>query len=93
MSEDTDAFVINPNRRTFSSLILKADLASQRRPDCPYKALSFQTLRHPQFLSNFQSPKLNLSVSGKKNVFLFGVMTKTPVLSEKKRTFKVVNTH
>ena len=83
MSEDTDAFVINPNRRTFSSLILKADLASQRRPDCPYKALSFQTLRHPQFLSNVQSSKFKFSVSGKKNVCLFDAMTKTSLLSDK----------
>ena len=35
----------------------------------------------------------NFLFQGRKNVRLFGVMTKTPVLSEKKRTFKVVNTH
>ena len=64
-------------------VIFKAALASQRRPSCPYKPLSFQTLRHPQFLSNFQSPKFKFSVSGKKNVRLFGVMTKTSVLSDK----------
>ena len=60
-----------------------ATLASQRQPFCPYKPLCFQTLRHPQFLSNFQSPKFKFSVSGKKNVCLFGGMTKTSVLSEK----------
>ena len=64
-------------------MIFKAALVSQRRPSCPYKALSFQTLRHPQFLSNFQSPKFKFSVSGKKNVCLFDVMTKTLVPSEK----------
>ena len=47
----------------------------------PYKPLSIQTLRHLQFLSNFQSPKC--SVSGKKNVRLFVVMTKTSVTSDK----------
>ena len=52
-------------------------------PFCPYKPLSFQTLRHPQVLSNFQSPKFKFSVWGKKNVRLFEVMTKTSVLSEK----------
>ena len=52
-------------------------------PSCPYKPLSFQTLRYPQFLSNFQSPKFKFSVSGKKNVRLFGVMTKTSVPSDK----------
>ena len=46
-------------------------------PSCPYKPLSLQTLRYPQFLSNFQSPKFKFSVSRKKNVRLFGVMTKT----------------
>ena len=45
-------------------------------------ALSFQTLRQPYFLSNFQSPKFKFSVSGKKIVCLFDVMTKT-YLSEK----------
>ena len=35
---------------------LRLPIASQRRPSCPYKALSFKTWRHPQFLSNFQSP-------------------------------------
>ena len=33
-------------------------------------ALSFQTLRQPYFLSNFQSPKFKFSVLGKKNVGL-----------------------
>ena len=64
-------------------MIFKAALASQRWPSCPYKPLSFQTLRHPQFLSNFQSPKFKFSVSGKKNVRLFDAMKKTSVLSEK----------
>ena len=45
--------------------------------------LSFQTLRHPQFLSNFQSPKFKFSSSGKENVRLFGDMTKTSVSSVK----------
>ena len=64
-------------------MIFKAALASQRRPSWPYKAPSFQTLRHPQFLSNFQSPKFKFSISGKKNVLLFDVKTQTAVLSEK----------
>ena len=64
-------------------VIFKAAIASQRQPSCPYKALSFQTLRHPQFLSNFQSPQFKFSVSGKINVRLFVVTTKTSVLSEK----------
>ena len=41
------------------------------------QAKNFQNLSHSQFLSNFQSPKFKFSVSGKKNVRLFGVMTKT----------------
>ena len=57
-------------------MIFKAALASQRWPSCPYKPLSIQTLRHLQFLSNVQSSKFKLSVSGKKNVRLFGVITK-----------------
>ena len=57
-----------------------AALANQMQPSCPYKPLSFQTSRHTQFLSNFQSPKFKFSVSGKKNV---GVMTKTSVSSDK----------
>jgi hypothetical protein len=64
-------------------MIFKATLTSQRWPSCPHKPLSFQTLRRPQFLSNFQSPKFKFSVSGKKNVRLFGVMTKTSVSSDK----------
>ena len=36
-------------------MTFKAALASQWRSSCPYMALSFQTLRQPQFLSNFQS--------------------------------------
>ena len=63
-------------------MIFKAALASQRQPSCPYKALSFQMLRLPQ-LNNFQSPKFKFLVSGKKNVRLFGVMTKTSVSSDK----------
>ena len=77
MSESTDVFVITPNRQTFSSLklkiwnlvIFKAALASQRQPSCPYKTLSFQTLRHPQLISNFQSPKFKFSFSGKRKFF------------------------
>ena len=46
------------------------------RPFCTSKLLSFQTLKYPKFLNNFQSPKFKLSVSGKKNVRLFGVITK-----------------
>jgi hypothetical protein len=91
LSEDTDAFVITSNRQTFffpetenlNFGDLNAALASQSRTACPYKALSFQFLRHPQYLSNFQLPKFKFSVSGKKNVRLFEVMTKTSVLSEK----------
>ena len=67
-------------------MIFKAALASQRWPSCPYKALSFQTLRHHQFLSNFQSPKFKLSDSGKKNVRLFDKNIST---FWKKHTFNV----
>ena len=89
LSESTDVIVIDYH---FSSLkvkflifvIFKAALASQRWPSCPYKPLSFQDLRHPQFLSNFQCPKFKFSVSGKKNVRLFGIMTKTSVVSSDK---------
>ena len=49
---------------------------------CPYKRLSIQILKYLNFLSNFQSPKFKVSVSGKKNVSLFGVMTKTSVPSD-----------
>ena len=62
---------------------ISGDQQGERQPSCPYKALSFQTLRHPQFLSNFKSPKFKFSVSGRKNVRLFDVMTKKSVLSEK----------
>ena len=65
-------------------MIFKAVLvASQMWPPCPYKPLSFQTLRYPQFLSNFHWPKFKFSVSGDKHVRLFDVMTKTSVLSNK----------
>ena len=50
---------------------------------CPYKPLIVQTLRHPQYLSNFQPPKFKFSSSGQWKVRLFGDMTKTSVLSEK----------
>ena len=61
----------------------KAVLANQLWPSCPYKPLNCQIWRHPQFLSKFQSPKFKLSVSGKKNVCLFGFMTKTSESSDK----------
>ena len=71
LSEDTDAFVITPNRQTFFFpetenlnfvifVIFKAALASSRWLSCPYKALSFHTLRRPQFPNNFQSPKFKV---------------------------------
>jgi hypothetical protein len=60
-------------------VIFEAALAGKMPPSCPYKPLSFQT----QFLSNFQSQKFKFSVSGKKNVRLLGVMTKTSVSSDK----------
>ena len=67
LSESTDMFVITPNRQTFFFpeteiwilVIFKAALTSQRWPSCPSKPLSFQNLRHPQFLSNFPSPKFD----------------------------------
>ena len=37
----------------------------------------------------YKSPKFKFSVSGKKNVRLFGVMTKTSVLSEKNVPLKI----
>ena len=64
-------------------VIFKAVLASQMWPSCPYKPLNFQTLRYSQFLGNFQSPKFKFSVSVKKNVRLFEVMTKTSASSDK----------
>ena len=83
-SEDTDVFVITSNRRTFffpeTEYLNFGALDSQRRPSCPYKTLCFQTLRHPWFLSNFQSPKFKFSVSGKKNVRLFVFSEKKPYL-------------
>ena len=79
----TDEHFTFLNLKIWILVIFKAALASQRRLSCPYKPLSFQTLRHPQFLSNFQSPKFKFSVSGKKNVRLFEVMTKTSVSSDK----------
>ena len=90
MSEDTDAFVIILNRQTFFFPENLNALAGQRQPFCLYKALSFQNLRHPKFLSNFQSPKFKFSVSGMKNVRLFDVMTKTSVLSEKNVPFLII---
>ena len=91
LSEDTDTFVITSNRRKNFPLklkiwilvIFKAALASQRQPSCPYKALSFQTLRHPQFLSNFHSLKFKFSVSGKENVRLLEVIRELSVSSVK----------
>ena len=73
-SEDTDVFVITPNRKTFffpetknlNFADFKASTASQGQSSCLKKPLSFQTLRHPQYLSNSQSPKFKFSVSGKK---------------------------
>ena len=64
-------------------VISKAAQACQMWPSCSYKPLSFQTLRHSQFLSNFQSPKFKFSFSGKKNVCLFEVLTKTSLSSDK----------
>ena len=64
-------------------MVFKVALVSQRRPSCPYKPLSFQTLRHSQFLSNFQSPKFKFSVSGKENVRLFEVIREVSVSSDK----------
>ena len=61
------------NLKIWILVISKAALASQMLSFSSYKSLSFQTLKHSQFLSNFQSPKLKFSVSGKKNVRLFGV--------------------
>ena len=43
-----------------------------------YKPLSFQTLRNPQFLSDFLSPKFKFSISRK-----YGDMTKTSISSDK----------
>ena len=77
LSESTDVFVIH-----LQTLFFLETEQGQRWPSCPYKPLSFQTLKNPQFLSNFQSPKFKFSVSVKKNVLLFGVMTKTSVSSD-----------
>ena len=45
---------------------------------CKGKKATFRYLGQP-----YKSPKLKFSVSGKKNVHLFDVMTKTSVLSDK----------
>jgi hypothetical protein len=63
-------------------VILKAALDGQIWLFCLYKPLSFQSLGYSQFLSNFQSPKFEFSVLGKKNVRLFDVMTKTSTSSD-----------
>ena len=48
------------------------------------KAVSYQTLRHSQFLSKFQSLKFKFSSSGKWKVHMFEDMTNALVHSEKK---------
>ena len=61
-------------------MIFKAALASQRQPSWHYRALSFQTLRHRQFLDNSNS---NFQFQGGKMfVCLVLHMTKRSVLSE-----------
>ena len=65
-------------------MIFKAALASQGWPSCSNKPLSIQTLRHLKFLSNVRSSKFKLSVSGKKNVRLFGVITKNICIPSEK---------
>ena len=73
-------------------LILKAALAIQMWPSWPYKPLSFQTLRHSQFLTNSQSPKFKFSSSGKWNARLFVDMAKTISIFWQKRTFEELKT-
>ena len=84
-SESTDVIVITPNKRTFyfpeTENLIFGDI--QGCPKAVFLPLSLQTLRHPQFQSNFQSQKFKFSVSEKKNVRLLGVMTKTSVSSDK----------
>ena len=41
-------------------VIFKAALTSQRQPSCPYKPLSFQTLRNPQFSKEFSVTKIQI---------------------------------
>ena len=85
MSESTDVFVITPNRQIVFFPETENLNFGHRCPSCPYKPLSIsiQTLRYLQLLSNFQPPIFKFSVSAKKNVRLFGVMTKTSASSDK----------
>ena len=56
----TDQHFTFLNLKVWILLIFKAPLASQMRSSCPYNPLSFLTVRHFQFLSNFQSPKFQV---------------------------------
>ena len=53
----TDEPFIFLNLRIWVLGIFNAALASQTLIFCPYMPLSCQTLKHPQFLSKFHSPK------------------------------------
>ena len=53
-------------------------------PSWHYKALNFQTLKHPQFLSKFYSPKSKFIGLGKQKVHIFLDITNASILSIKK---------
>ena len=91
MSEDTDVFVITPNRRTFfcpetenlnlvteKCLEIEDVLKFECLEACTGKKAAFGWLGQP-----LKPPKFKFSVLAKKNVHLFGVMTKTSALSDK----------
>ena len=61
------------NLRIWVLGIFNAALASQTLTFCPYMPLSCQTLKHPQFLSKFHSPKSEIYRFRKmKGSYLFG---------------------
>ena len=82
MSEDNDVFVTTPNRRKFffpeNCSEIEDVLKFESLEACKGKQVAFGWLGQPK-----KTPKFKLSISGKKNVRLLGVMTKTSVLSAK----------
>jgi hypothetical protein len=56
----TDEHFISLNLKIWILVIFKAALASQMQLSCPYKPLSFQTLKHLQFLRNISDTKIQI---------------------------------
>ena len=90
LSEDTDDFVITPNRRTFvfPENLNFGDWKLFRNWGClkvwKLKGLQGQEGHIWQARAALKITKIEIfSVSGKKNVRQFGVMTKPSVLSDK----------